>query len=119
MEETHGEGGKVDDEMGYDHIDDAVDQQPPQSLLEAIESCDARSVSRLLSELPRDEQRKELTKEYATSGRASSSGSSSVTRKMISIFHAADSGNVEVFSQVHGSMKAVLPQEMVSGKFRV
>lgn len=119
MEDVHGEGGKLDDELGYDHVDDAMDEQQPQSLLEAIERGDARSVSRVLSELPREEQKRELTEECAAASRAGTSGSSSASRTMTSIFHAAASGNVEVFLQVHASMKAILPQETVSGKFRV
>ncbi|CAM9802957.1 unnamed protein product, partial [Sphacelaria rigidula] len=74
MEDVHGEGGKLDDELGYDHVDDAMDEQQPQSLLEAIERGDARSVSRVLSELPREEQKRELTEECAAASRAGTSG---------------------------------------------
>lgn len=92
-------------------VDD--DQAPPPTspLLGAIRRGDPRSVSTLLSHLTPDERREELTGELAAGADADDLWS---PRMMTPIFHAAYSGNVEVFSAVHCAMKAALAEDTVS-----
>lgn len=92
-------------------------------LVEAIEHGDRSSVSRVLADFTPDERRRELTTEAANSGGRLHGGGDSVTsrsslarmaRKMLPIFHAASSGKVDVFTEVHDALRACLPDDEVS-----
>ena len=82
----------------------------PTTLLGAIGSGNPLAVWRVLSPLAPGERAQELTTEC--SGR-SGPGSES-PRVMIPIFHAAHSGNVDVFLAVHRAARASLPRDVVS-----
>lgn len=90
--------------------------------MEAIESGDRASVSKVLEGLTPDERRRELTTECAGSGagagRNDGTGTDLSARTsetaMLPVFHAAYVGHVDVFSEVHGALEANLSHDAVS-----
>ncbi|CAB1113029.1 unnamed protein product [Ectocarpus sp. CCAP 1310/34] len=94
---------------------------PPTLLVEAIESGDRASVSKVLEGLTPDERQRELTTACAGSGSGRSYGTdlsapSAQTSEtaMLPVFHAAYVGHVDVFSEVHGALRANLSHAAVS-----
>ena len=97
---------------GDHHEHHAQEEQPPSTtLLGAIESGDPRSVWRVLSPRAPGDRARELTAECAER----SAPTSASPRVMVRIFHAARSGNVDVFLAVHRAVRASLPRDMVIG----
>lgn len=89
--------------------------------MEAIESGDRASVSKVLEGLTPDERQRELTTACAGSGAGRSHGTdmsapSARTSEtvMLPVFHAAYVGHVDVFSEVHSALGANLPHDAVS-----
>lgn len=93
----------------------------PTPLVKAIENRDPGLVSRVLAELSPAERKRELAAECAGSGgrqqqhdgTAVSSSSAAAAVVMLPVFHAASSGNVEVFLAVLGALKASLSENAV------
>lgn len=84
-------------------------QDPTQStqLLQAIKSGNFVSVESVLSTLRPWERRKQLAHRFVTD--------SSSSRSMLPIFHAAKTGNLDIFLAIHGAMEDNLTQQEVSG----
>lgn len=96
----------------------------PQStpLVKAIESGDPASVSRVLAELSPAERKQELAAECAGGGSRQQQqqhdgtavlSSSSSSSAMLPVFHAASSGNVDVFLTILSALKASLSENAV------
>ena len=93
----------------------AAEGHRPSPLVEAIESSDPAAVPGVLEALNPDERRRELTTECAgTGGGQRLDGDASSSTVMLPIFHAACTGNAEVFLATLGALKASLSEDEVS-----
>ncbi|CAM9210968.1 unnamed protein product [Ectocarpus sp. 12 AP-2014] len=93
---------------------------PPTPLVEAIESGDRASVSKVLEGLTPDERQRELTTACAGSGAGRSDGTDlsvpsprTSETVMLPVFHAAYLGHVDVFSEVHSALGANVSHDAV------
>lgn len=84
-------------------------------LVKAIESGDPVSVTRVLAELTPAERKQELAAECAGMGGRRHDGADSVSSSpvMLPVFHAASTGNVDVFLTILGALKASLSENAV------